>query len=115
MSSLGRSESPACLAGFGTTRSHHKLCAEQLRFAVHGEAEKVHTYLTRLSSSPDGGIAVLDMDTDPREHSSIVFACTYMEVWEGRHSWEEIWGIHYSDRPPDPLPWFEALGSSSPG
>ena len=68
-----------------------------------------------LFSSPDEGIAVLDMDTDQREHSSIVFACTYKEVWEGRHSWEEIRGIYYSDRLPSPLPWFEALGSSSPG
>ena len=36
------------MPGFGTTRSHHKLCAEQLRLAVHGEAEKVDTYLNAV-------------------------------------------------------------------
>ena len=65
-------------------------------------------------SSSDGSTAVLDMDTDRREHNTASFFIgTYGEVWTDAISWEMARGNSYSNSLPTPLDWFAREFSSS--
>ena len=71
-------------------------------------------------SSSDGSSAVLDMDTDRREHNTVnFFIGTYGKVWTNTVSWEMFRGNSHSNSLPTPLDWFAlefcSSDDSSPG